>query len=182
MIESPREADYRSCSHRRSKYSAFMPSQARGAFLEKVTAVLWAVIPPSGAVSNRHGVTLGGRAGDRAPTRTGCRRSSPARITTRHRCSRRPNLLREARRQKGVAEIPVPEICVLDPDGDILRALRRVRSRRAVSGLGLLSHRALRIRPRRRAVWDNRLRRRRLVCGVARGRAVRLAAAAFWSA
>ena len=48
MIESPREADYRSCSHRRSKYSAFMPSQARGAFLEKVTAVLWAVIPPSG--------------------------------------------------------------------------------------------------------------------------------------
>ena len=35
------------------------------------------------------------------------------------------NLLREARRQKRVAEIPVPEICVLDPDGDILRALRR---------------------------------------------------------
>src|SRR6516162_9748247 len=34
------------------------------------------------------------------------------------------NLLREARRQKRVAEIPVPEICVLDPDGDILRALR----------------------------------------------------------
>jgi uridine phosphorylase len=35
------------------------------------------------------------------------------------------NLLREARRQKRVAEIPVPEICVLDPDGDIARALRR---------------------------------------------------------
>ena len=35
------------------------------------------------------------------------------------------NLLREARRQKRVAEIPVPEICVLDPDGDIVRALRR---------------------------------------------------------
>ena len=35
------------------------------------------------------------------------------------------NLLREARRQKRVAEIPVPEICVLDPDGDILRALQR---------------------------------------------------------
>jgi uridine phosphorylase len=34
------------------------------------------------------------------------------------------NLLREARRQKRVAEIPVPEICVLDPDGDILRALQ----------------------------------------------------------
>lgn len=35
------------------------------------------------------------------------------------------NLLREARRQKGVAEADIPEICVLDPDGDILRALRR---------------------------------------------------------
>src|ERR1041385_3849196 len=35
------------------------------------------------------------------------------------------NLLREARRQKRVLEIAVPEICILDPDGDILRALRR---------------------------------------------------------
>src|SRR5437764_9485387 len=35
------------------------------------------------------------------------------------------NLLREARRQKRLPEIAVPEICILDPDGDILRALRR---------------------------------------------------------
>ncbi|HVC51083.1 MAG TPA: nucleoside phosphorylase [Stellaceae bacterium] len=35
------------------------------------------------------------------------------------------NLLREARRQKGLTEADVPEICVLDPDGDILRALLR---------------------------------------------------------
>ena len=35
------------------------------------------------------------------------------------------NLLREARRQKGLIEADVPEICVLDPDGDILRLLRR---------------------------------------------------------
>jgi uridine phosphorylase len=35
------------------------------------------------------------------------------------------NLLREARRQKGLAQANVPEICVLDPDGDILRSLRR---------------------------------------------------------
>lgn len=34
------------------------------------------------------------------------------------------NLLREARRQKGVASLDVPEICILDPDGDILRGLR----------------------------------------------------------
>jgi len=35
------------------------------------------------------------------------------------------NLLREARRQKGLAEAEVPAVCLLDPDGDILRALRR---------------------------------------------------------
>jgi uridine phosphorylase len=34
------------------------------------------------------------------------------------------NLLREARRQKGLAQIDIPEICILDPDGDILRVLR----------------------------------------------------------
>ena len=34
-------------------------------------------------------------------------------------------LLREARRQKGLAAEPVPDICVLDPDGDILRRLRK---------------------------------------------------------
>lgn len=35
------------------------------------------------------------------------------------------NLLREARRQKGLAPGDVPPVCLLDPDGDILRALRR---------------------------------------------------------
>ena len=34
------------------------------------------------------------------------------------------NLLREARRQKGLPPADVPEICLLDPDGDIVRALR----------------------------------------------------------
>src|SRR5882762_274940 len=33
------------------------------------------------------------------------------------------NLLREARRQKGLPEAPVPEICILDPDGDMVRYL-----------------------------------------------------------
>jgi uridine phosphorylase len=33
------------------------------------------------------------------------------------------NLLRDARRQKGLAAARVPEICVLDPDGDIVRRL-----------------------------------------------------------
>src|ERR1700721_164586 len=33
------------------------------------------------------------------------------------------NLLREARRQKRIAPSSIPEICILDPDGDILRSL-----------------------------------------------------------
>ena len=35
------------------------------------------------------------------------------------------NLLREARRQKRITDSRVPEICVLDPDGDIVRSLLR---------------------------------------------------------
>jgi len=34
------------------------------------------------------------------------------------------SLLREARRQKGAAAVAVPKVCLLDPDGDIVRALR----------------------------------------------------------
>jgi hypothetical protein len=34
-------------------------------------------------------------------------------------------LIREARRQKRLASGPVPHVCVLDPDGDIVRYLRR---------------------------------------------------------
>ena len=34
-------------------------------------------------------------------------------------------LLREARRQKGLAPADVPAVCILDPDGDILRYLRQ---------------------------------------------------------
>jgi uridine phosphorylase len=34
-------------------------------------------------------------------------------------------LLREARRQKGLAQADVPAVCILDPDGDILRHLRK---------------------------------------------------------
>ena len=34
------------------------------------------------------------------------------------------NLLREARRHKGLAATPAPEVCVLDPDGDMVRRLR----------------------------------------------------------
>ena len=34
------------------------------------------------------------------------------------------NLLREARRQKNIPECPVPRICLLDPDGDVVRYLK----------------------------------------------------------
>lgn len=43
-------------------------------------------------------------------------------------------LLREARRQKGLVDDPVPRMCVLDPDGDIVRRLRADgRARRSAS-------------------------------------------------
>ena len=34
-------------------------------------------------------------------------------------------LLRKARRQKELAAVDVPRVCVLDPDGDIVRQARR---------------------------------------------------------
>src|ERR1700759_3909894 len=44
------------------------------------------------------------------------------------------NLLREARRQKNLLGSAIPEICLLDPDGDIVRALAKsARSRRSAS-------------------------------------------------
>jgi uridine phosphorylase len=33
-------------------------------------------------------------------------------------------LLREARRQKQILQVPVPSVCLLDPDGDLVRGLR----------------------------------------------------------
>ena len=42
------------------------------------------------------------------------------------------NLLREARRQLGLTDARVPAVCLLDPDGDIVRSLReRERARRS---------------------------------------------------
>lgn len=35
-------------------------------------------------------------------------------------------LLREARRQKGLAIVDVPQVCILDPDGDIVRRLKNL--------------------------------------------------------
>jgi uridine phosphorylase len=44
------------------------------------------------------------------------------------------NLLREARRQKKLLGSEVPEICILDPDGDIVRALHRAGATHRSSG------------------------------------------------
>ncbi len=43
-------------------------------------------------------------------------------------------LLREARRQKGLAAVDVPPICILDPDGDIVRRLRATGEARRFAG------------------------------------------------
>ena len=44
------------------------------------------------------------------------------------------NLLREARRQRGLPDEGVPAVCALDPDGDMVRDLRAAGSARQVSG------------------------------------------------
>jgi uridine phosphorylase len=43
-------------------------------------------------------------------------------------------LLREARRQKGIAAVAVPAVCILDPDGDLVRQLRRTGAARPFAG------------------------------------------------
>jgi uridine phosphorylase len=43
-------------------------------------------------------------------------------------------LLREARRQKGIAAVDVPAVCILDPDGDIVRRLRHSGEARPFDG------------------------------------------------
>jgi uridine phosphorylase len=43
-------------------------------------------------------------------------------------------LLREARRQKGLAAVDVPKVCILDPDGDIVRRLRQTGQARPFEG------------------------------------------------
>ncbi len=44
------------------------------------------------------------------------------------------HLLREARRQRRLPELSVPEVCVLDPDGDVVRALRHAGRARPGAG------------------------------------------------
>ena len=44
------------------------------------------------------------------------------------------SLLREARRQRGLAVRDVPAICALDPDGDLVRHLRRTGQARPSPG------------------------------------------------
>jgi uridine phosphorylase len=43
-------------------------------------------------------------------------------------------LLREARRQKNLPTVPVPPVCVLDPDGDLVRTLRETGRTKPFSG------------------------------------------------
>jgi uridine phosphorylase len=43
-------------------------------------------------------------------------------------------LLREARRQKGLANMDVPQVCILDADGDLVRELRRTGAAQPFTG------------------------------------------------
>jgi uridine phosphorylase len=43
-------------------------------------------------------------------------------------------LLREARRQKGLDDVKVPAVCILDPDGDLVRQLRQTGMAKSSAG------------------------------------------------
>ena len=43
-------------------------------------------------------------------------------------------LLREARRQKGLSASEVPPVCILDPDGDLVRELRQTGAATPLTG------------------------------------------------
>ena len=83
-------------------------------------------------------------------------------------------LLREARRQKGLAAVNVPQVCILDPDGDIVRRLQQSGQSRIFEGLALLPHAARCIRARRPSRRHRRQCGRRAVRGLDRGRAFRI--------
>ena len=83
-------------------------------------------------------------------------------------------LLREARRQKGLAPLDVPAVCILDPDGDILRQPPKIRPGHALRCLALLPHRSLYVSLAGADGRHRRLRRRRAVCRVDRRGIIRL--------
>ena len=61
------------------------------------------------------------------PILAGKRYDSPTAFTTE-------SLLREARRQKSASVQPVPDVCLLDPDGGIVRRLKAERRARRHDG------------------------------------------------
>src|SRR6185369_13805762 len=63
-------------------------------------------------------------------------------------------LLREARRQKQLPLVAVPELCVLDPDGDVVRHIKRNEGQSNLS-LFFKAHDCL---PARMNTGDTRLR------------------------
>ncbi len=63
------------------------------------------------------------RASERTPAETGPHRVLEPKAYDEPSLFAPENLLREARRQKSLPNIPVPEIALLDPDGDIVRHL-----------------------------------------------------------
>jgi len=52
------------------------------------------------------------------------------------------NMLREARRQKNLANTPIPPVCILDPDGDLFRQLQAA-NRTAICGGWACYHTAM---------------------------------------
>jgi len=83
------------------------------------------------------------------------------------------NLLREARRQRRIADSSIPDVCVLDPDGDIVRSLLARGEARLESGWACY-HTQLYSFSRAGLFRNCRLRCRRPVRGADREEIVRI--------
>jgi hypothetical protein len=53
------------------------------------------------------------------------------------------SLLREARRQKRLSSVAVPDICILDPDGDLVRQVRAAGGAQRHTGWACLGRRTV---------------------------------------
>lgn len=73
-------------------------------------------VPNAGEPASQGGFPISIARGDDPPILAQKHYSAPSAFTPE-------NLLREARRQKRIGDASIPAICVLDPDGDIVRAL-----------------------------------------------------------
>jgi hypothetical protein len=79
-------------------------------------------------------------------------------------------LLRAARRQKGIPIVNVPAVCILDPDGDIVRRLRKEGRSKPFEGWPCYHTQLDAFELAEQNGWHHRMCGRRALCGPDRRR------------